>query len=893
MQNSIIQTSTKNGLTNEQALKNLNQYGKNELKTSKKINPFIAFLKQFLDPMVILLIIAAVISLSLAIFEQVKSHKNLSEIIVSYIEPAIIMLVIILNSILGAYQVVKSEQAVKALEKINKINTKVIRDGEIKNLPSELLTVGDIVIFEAGDSITADCRIIEANNLMVVESSLTGESLPVEKIANWEKEDDKLLANNNHLLYSGTYVTNGRVVAQIIATGTNTQIGSINQMIQKTKTELSPLQIKLNKLSKIFGYLGVILLFVAFFIQIALNGFGRNYQVYTNAFVTGISLSVAAIPEGLITFTTVILSIGITKMSKENALIKNLLAVETLGSTSIICSDKTGTLTENKMSILDLYTKGKLLSEQSEDKTDFKNLLTLAILCNDASLTLKDKKFIEVGDPTETGILRYAYAYDLKKDELEKNNPRIASLPFDSDRKLMSVLVKEKQNNVMIVKGAPDVLIQRCKNVNLDEINKINDLWTNKTYRVLAVAKKVIKKQTIDFNDENNLEFVGLIAMMDPPRAEVALSIYEAQQAGIKVVMITGDHINTARAIGKNLGIFNEQTDLSITGEELSKLTDEELKEKVKQISIYARVNPEDKLRIVKAWQENNQVVSMTGDGVNDAPALKKSDIGCAMGITGTDVSKQAADMILIDDNFSTIVKAVKNGRLIYDKVKTVIMNLLITSLTEVMLILLGMLIFYSLFKNYINQSEFYIFGASQLLWINLLTHGLPAIALGFVDSGKNVMQRLPFNKKESIFARGMGIELLWQATVLTIISMISYIVGAYYAIHNFMDVLQVASTSAFITMGLASSINSLNLMSDKSIFVSSIKKYYLVWIASLSSAFFILLVSLTPSIARFFRMSSEFTNNYQLPLISILLSFTLIFLNEIKKIGNKVLIKK
>ncbi|WP_406615202.1 cation-translocating P-type ATPase [Mycoplasmopsis hyopharyngis] len=887
MNNELIMTSKTTGLTSEQAEEKILKHGKNEIKKSKKINPFVAFLQQFIDPMVILLIIAAVISLSLAIFEQVKSHKSLSEIIVSYIEPGIIMLVIILNSMLGAYQVIKSDQAVRALEKLNKTNTKVLRDGEIKIIPSELLTVGDIVIFESGDNITADCRIIEANNLMVVEASLTGENLSVEKRAKWDKEDDTLLANNDHLLYSGTYVTNGRTIAQVIAIGTETQIGSINKMVQKEKPNPTPLQIKLNKLSKIFGYLGIALLFVSFFIQIALNGFGTNFNIYTNALVTGISLSVAAIPEGLITFTTVILSIGITKMSKENALIKNLLAVETLGSTSIICSDKTGTLTENKMTIVDLFANNILLSNNENKVNDnHLELVKLATLCNDGSITVTESEIKEVGDPTETGILRFAHSLGLNKTELETLYPRIGSLPFDSDRKLMSVLIKKDNQNIMIVKGAPDILIKKCKNVDEQLINEVNEKWANSTYRVLALAKKVVNKASIDFKDEKDLEFVGLLAMVDPPRAEVSSSIYEAMSAGIKVVMITGDHINTAKAIATQLGFFNPETDLAITGAELSQMSDQELNEKVKNISVYARVNPEDKLRIVKAWQNNEKVVSMTGDGVNDAPALKASDIGCAMGITGTDVSKQAADMILVDDNFATIVKAVRSGRLIYDKVKTVIQNLLISSLTEILLILLGMLLFFPIFRNYFANGEFYVFSASQLLWINLLTHGLPAIALGFVDSEKNVMLRKPYDKKESIFARGMGIEIIWQSSFLTIISLISYIIAANYAINNFIDVLPFASTATFVTMGLASGINSINLMSDKSIFRCSIKKYYWVWIASLSSAFFILLVAFVPAIAKFFRMSELFTTNHTIPLISVALGLSLIVANEIKKLG-------
>lgn len=877
------------GLTSKEVEANLAKYGENTLIKKKKLNPIVAFFRQFADPMVILLIIAAAISLTLAIVEHFQGGKSTTDLIISYVEPGIIMLVIILNSMLGAYQEVKSDQAVRALEKVNQVNATVIRDGKVQIIPANLLVPGDLVVLAAGDTINADGRLIEASNLEVVEASLTGESLPVSKVANLNAVDDKILANNKHLVYSGTYVTNGRATFVVEHTASETEIGKINSMIQKQNKNATPLQIKLNKLSKWFGYGGIILLFVSFILQIILNnvhsGNWTNSQVYTNALVTGISLAVAAIPEGLITFTTVLLSIGVSQMSKQKGLVKNLLAVETLGSASIICSDKTGTLTENKMTVVDAYRFRTLWSANKKEEL-FRPLAKYLALCNDAFITLEaNNEWKEVGDPTETGLLRYSYSYGYKKEELLKEHPILATLPFDSNRKMHSVVFKEKDRMLLVTKGAPDVLLKRCNNLTIDDIKEINHQWADKSYRVLAVAKKVVKHSKIDFKDENDLEFVGLVAMIDPPRAEVANSIREAQGAGIKVVMITGDQVTTARAIAQNLGIYQDG-DTCLEGKDLAKMSEEELRDKVEHISVYARVNPEDKLRIVQAWQSHQKVVAMTGDGVNDAPALKTSDIGCAMGITGTDVSKQAADLILVDDNFNTIVNSVRNGRLIFDKIKTVILNLLISSLTEILVMLIGMVAFFLAYKDYYPDG-FYIFGASQLLWINLLTHGLPAIALGFVDSGKDVMKRKPFSKSESIFARGMGIELLWQSALVSLLSLISYALGAEWAIKNDpANLVKIASTTAFITMGVAASLNSINLMSDKSIFISSIKKYWPVILAASFSTLSTLFVVLVPQVAKVFRMyEGIYASNGILIWMSLPLALGLTIANEIKKI--------
>ncbi|WP_029513632.1 cation-translocating P-type ATPase [Mycoplasmopsis primatum] len=893
-----------NGLTGDQAHQSTLKYGENTLIKRKKLNPFIVYLKQFLDPMVILLLCAAIISFSLAIFEHIQNKAVNNQIIIGYVEPCIILLVILLNGALGAYQEIKSDQAVRALENKTIANATVIRDNVVKVIPANKLVVGDLVLLAAGDIINADGRLVSASNFNVIESSLTGESISVEKNVNWDAIDDKTLANNNHLVYSGTYVSNGKATYIVEAIGQNTQIGKINSMIQSQKKIETPLQIKLNKLSKIFGYAGIILLFISFIMQVLLNNIASkiwtNHDVYTNALVTGISLAVAAIPEGLIAFTTVILSIGVSKISKENGLVKNLLAVETLGSANIICSDKTGTLTENKMTVVDAYTaNNKKLIEIKDDDKSLLDLIKISCYCNDAHITVENGAFKEVGDPTETGLLRFGLKYNIAKSELLANHNILSSLPFDSNRKMMSVLIQDKDNKLlMFTKGAPDVIISKCNNIDKKAIMDINNQWASQSYRVLAFAKKEVKNKDINFDDENDLTFVGLIAMIDPPRANVAESINQAKKAGIKTVMITGDNLITAKAIASSLGIYDSQgDDICIDGSTLKDWDDEKLKANVQKIAVYARVNPEDKLRIVKAWQSYDKVVAMTGDGVNDAPALKASDIGCAMGITGTDVSKQSADLILTDDNFNTIVKSIKNGRLIYDKIKIIIMNLLVSSVTEVFVMLIGLIAFYFAFKSYFTNSEFYVFSASQLLWINLLTHGLPAIALGLIDSGKDVMNRKPFSKKESLFARGMGLELLWQSLVISLVSLLSYSGGALYAIHynNGTDLLAIASSCAFITMGIATSINSINLINDKSIFKNSIKKYWLVFVAVSFSTVSILIVAFVPAIANVFKMIPYILSFHN----GILLSWSipLAFINticfEAKKIFTNLLPKR
>lgn len=897
--NQIInnEVNLKSGLTDAQVKQLQSKFGLNEIKTHKKFSFVKSFLNQFKDFMIILLLIAATVSFAVAIYEHVSGHNSKNEIIIGYIEPIIILIVVILNSMLGTYQEYKSDQAVKALEKNNQLNSKVIRNGKMISISATEIVPGDLVVLEAGDYVPADGVLVEAYNLNVVESALTGESLPVAKMVIDQDLSDKPLGDQLNRVFSGTYVTNGRAIVHISATGNQTELGKINKLISEQELALTPLQIKLNKLSKIFGISGVILFLATTLIQILLNGFfggWANFETYSGALVIGISLAVAAIPEGLITFTTVLLAIGVAHMTKQNAIIKSLPAIESLGSTQVICSDKTGTLTENKMKVVDFWDY-----EFPENNPANSKALASFVACCDAQVHVDEHgNYSEAGDPTETGILRFGIEHGMTSAKVLERFPKLHSLPFDSDRKTMSVLIQGKNGKTIITKGAPDVIFAKCHNTPA-QAYELNEQWSNKAYRVIAVAyKNVDENQTsIDYVDENNLTFLGLIAMIDPPRESVKASIKQAQAAGIKTVMITGDHLTTAVAIAKELNIY-QQGDKAIKGEELALMSDEELRNNVHLISVYARVNPSDKLRIVKAWQYHDKVVAMTGDGVNDAPALKASEVGCAMGITGTDVSKQAADVILTDDNFNTIVGAVKSGRETYKKVKTVILNLLISSVTEIIVMLIGLFAFRFIFKNTIGGAEFFVLSASQLLWINLLTHGLPAIALGMTPSGIDVMKEKPINKRDSVFADGMGKKLLVHSLVLSLLALLAYgIVGAIAQANNIVgeEFVKVTASACFVTLGIGASLNSMNLMSSNSIFKCSPRVFYLVYVACVFSLVCVLTSAYIPGFAEVFKnvAISTYAKNHFLWIIPVVFGFGLIAYSEVVKALNTYVFKR
>ncbi|ENY68881.1 Cation-transporting P-type ATPase [Metamycoplasma auris 15026] len=917
----------KQGLSSDEVLNRQNKFGLNELKKTKKINPFLVYLKQFKDVLVIILLIAALISYILAIISGIRnSWQWKTELIVEFIEPTIILFVVFSNSLIGAIQEIKSAKAVDALSNLNPLQTKVVRNNNLMVIDSKEVTIGDIVMIEAGDVVPADGYLVFSSNLSVIEASLTGESEPSQKDYLANKDLSLPLADRKFMVYSSSVVATGTAYFCVSAIGKQTELGKISDAVSQQKENLSPLQNKINKLGKIFGYLGISLFLVSVIMQILFaipNATHFKEPFFWSAIiVNGVSLAVAAIPEGLIAFSSIILVIGIQKMAKEKAIVKDLMTVETLGSCSVICSDKTGTLTQNKMTIMKLFN---LEQKEFNFAANIKNnaeiltnsllkLIEYGSLCCEANLVYDDKKdeFKEVGDPTEIAFLYRLNQYSAIKERktLEEKNQRILVLPFDSERKLMTTINQINDKYIVIVKGAPDVLINKLiiDKTKKEEINQKNIEWSNAAFRVLGVASKEITKEQLNeilsANDkekfdylENNLYFDGLVAMIDPPRQEAKDAIEICLKAGIKPIMITGDNINTAIAIAKNLNIYQEN-DLAITGADLANFDDEALLQNVEKYSVYARVAPNDKLRIVNALQKRNHVVAMTGDGVNDAPALKKADIGCAMGKVGTESSKQASNMILSDDNFSTIVSAIKNGRSVYQKIKNVIQNLLITSIAEIILVLFGLFIFSFVFKSWseLEGKEIYILSATQLLWINLFTHGFPAIALGLQNSKEDYMNNPPTARDESIFAKGMGINTLWQGILVGIISMIGYYLGALYAKNNGFsgeDIIKSASTIAFLVLGISATFNSINLMSKKPIFLSNPLYYWKVYASVIFSLFFLLLVVFVGKIAIVFKSYHAITSHATLVAYGLSLPLILIPIYSMHKVTLLLINKK
>ena len=910
-----LNTNIEKGLNNDEVKKRQEIFGKNELAIKKRKNLFLIYLSQFKDLLVIILLCATLLSYIMSIIQafQVKWQYS-TELLISFIEPSIILFVVLTNSLIGAIQEIKSEQAIEGLKKLNPLYSKVKRNGNLISILSSEITIGDIVFLEAGDIVPADGTLLSSYNLKVIESSLTGESEPVEKDYKFPKDDNLSISERKYALFSSSIISLGTATLLVEKIGENTELGKISRLVKQEKEALTPLQIKINKLGKIFGFSGIALFLLSMLIQIIYHALAKqsfaNPIFWSTIFINGISLAVAAIPEGLVAFSSIILAIGIQKMAKHNAIVKSLMAVESLGSCSIICSDKTGTLTQNKMTIVNTYIPNSKYSFSSITKENkYLNLIEYGSLCLEANLIKENNVYKEVGDPTEIAFL-YALenmSQTKSKKELEQKYPRLFSLPFDSDRKLMSSINKINDETIVIVKGAPDILINKCINLSSKETNELKSKiqeWSNNSYRVLMIATKKIalsnldELKTLTNNElynlvENKLDFIGLVAMIDPPRETSKESIKLCLNAGIKPIMITGDNINTAIAIAKELGIYHED-DLAIEGNKLKELSDEELFKNIEKYSVYARAIPEDKIRIVHAWQKKNQVVAMTGDGVNDAPALKAAEIGCAMGITGTEAAKEASDMILADDNFSTVVKAVENGRSIYQKIKNVIQNLLITSIAEIILVFFGLIIFKLIFKQEIisnikNDPNFdlYILSATQLLWINLFTHGFPAIALGLQESKENYMNDKPIPKNESIFAKGMGINTLWQGILMGILSLIGYYLGAKLAIQQNMTqkFVEYGSTAAFLILGICATFNAINLMSKKPLILQNPIFYWKVYLSVFISLFFLFIVSFIKKINSAFKITNDLLTNSKLILISLGIPLILIPIYFIHKI--------
>ncbi len=767
-------TDSINGLNNTQVVENQNRYGKNIISEQKKISKLKKFLMQFNDFMVIILLIAAIISFVISYI----NHEN------DFIDPIIIFFIITINALIGFIQENKAEKSIDALKKITRPTSNVIRNSSIQNIPADEIVPGDIILIETGNYIPADARLISSINLKIDEAMLTGESIPIEKNADLILNPDTLLADRINMIYCGSFATSGRGKAIVTSIGMNTQVGKIADMIMTNDDSETPLQKRLDHTGKILG-LGALSICALIFIM----GLFKKIPPF-EMFMTSVSLAVAAIPEGLPAIVTIVLAIGVRRMAKQNAIVKKLPAVETLGCANVICSDKTGTLTQNKMHVVEIKN---YLSDKSK-------LLEYACLCNNTIL----KNSETIGDATESALVNAALDSGINKNDLDKKYPRVNEIPFDSKRKLMTTVHKINGKYLVITKGAPDVLLSHCKDTHEKTIAADNKNMASKALRVLGVAFK-IENQFPTIHIENNLTFAGLFGMIDPPRDEVTDAVQKCKTAGIKPVMITGDHILTAEAIAKKIGIL-QFPNKSISGAELAKLTDDELAKNIFDYSVFARVSPEHKVKIVKAFQKNNSIVAMTGDGVNDAPALKIADIGCAMGKTGTDVAKSAADMILTDDNFSTIVKAVSEGRGIYSNIKKAVHFLLSSNIGEIITI------FMAIFFGWKSPLL-----AIQLLWVNLVTDSLPAIALGLEPPQENIMYEKPVRNTQSLFTGGLWQRIIIEGAMIGMISLIAFALGNVY--YN----LTAARTMAFATLSISQLVHVFNMRTEKSIFESNI----------------------------------------------------------------------
>ena len=801
------------GLSSAQVVERREKFGENKLKEKKKKTNLERFFEQFKDAMIIILLIAAAVSLGIAIYNTIaNNHFDLVEMI----EPFLILAIVLINAIMGVVQESKAEKALDALKNMSAPHARVIRDGVEKIIMSAELVPGDIIKLEAGDFVPADARLIKSVNLKSEESALTGESVPSEKFADAEVKEKAPIGDRTNMVFSGCSITYGTATAVVTATGMDTEMGKIAGILANEEETKTPLQEKLAKLGSMLGILVLGICFVMFVVQLIRDGFGFDNII--NGFMSAISLAVSAIPEGLPAVVTIVLSIGVQRMVKRNAIIRRLPAVETLGSSSVICSDKTGTLTQNRMTLVKTYVDGGAITDfNGTAEGDTYKLLCFGSLCCDGKVVFEDGAEKHIGDPTETAIVLAAHKAGGVQDELNLNSPRKAELPFDSDRKLMTTVNMIDGKPVAIVKGAFDVIAKRTVKGDVEKARIACDEMSSNALRVLAVAYKeldeVPAKPTFE-ELENGLTFMGLVGMIDPPRPECKVAVATCRQAGIKPVMITGDHIVTATAIAKELGIFVEG-DKAITGAELDEMSDEQLDSEVRNISVYARVSPENKIRIVKAWQKKGEVVSMTGDGVNDAPALKAADIGCAMGITGTDVAKGAADMTLTDDNFATIVEAVKEGRGIFENIKKVVGFLLSTNLAEVLVVFISTVIL-----GYVAGLG-NPFIPIQLLWINLVTDSLPAVALGMEAVEKDVMYRKPNPKNESLFARGLGLKIVLNGVLLTITTLVGYVLGALIMKDPVTGALnhEAGSTMAFMILAMSQLVQALNMRSSHSLF--------------------------------------------------------------------------
>ena len=851
---SALGSDAQRGLSDAQVSEAKEKYGENKLREKKKKTTLQRFGEQFKDVMILILIAAAIVS-----FVVVCLEKNWGELF----EPALIVLIVILNAVMGVIQESKAEKALDALKNMSAPHARVIRNGEEKIIDAAELVPGDIIKLEAGDFVPADARLLHSAGLKSEESALTGESVPSEKDADAVVEAKAPLGDRANMVFSGCSITYGTALAVVTATGMNTEMGKIAGLLEGESDTQTPLQRKLAQLGK---YLGIVALGACAIIFVV--GLANDLEPL-HMFMTAVSLAVSAIPEGLPAIVTIVLSIGVQRMVKRGALIRRLPAVETLGGASVICSDKTGTLTQNRMTLTKAYVDGEADVEliSSNNSSAVRQLLSYGTLCCDGSVVFDGDGERHMGDPTETAIIVAAHKNGLDKDALNREFVRLGEIPFDSDRKLMTTVNKMGEKTVVIVKGAFDMMAERCVSGDLERAREMTERMSEDALRVLAIGYKEIDALPAALTSEdleNGLVFMGLVGMIDPPRPEAKEAVAICRRAGIKPVMITGDHVVTATAIAKELGIFVEG-DRAITGAELDAMSDSELDEAVQSISVYARVSPENKIRIVKAWQRKGQVVSMTGDGVNDAPALKAADIGCAMGITGTDVAKGAADMTLTDDNFATIVEAVREGRGIYANIKKVVGFLLGTNIGEVITVFVAMLMW--------HETPLL---SMQLLWINLVTDSLPAIALGMEAVEADVMDRKPKPKNEGIFAHGLGIRVVLQGCMFAILTLVGYYLGKTWG-----GSVEHGQTMAFTVLSLSQIIQAFNMRSEHSIFKIGPFSNKNLNLAALGSAVLVLLVLFTPVKAAF----GLVTLTWQLYLVALGLIFVPLVIMELSKL--------
>jgi Ca2+-transporting ATPase len=854
--------TSEDGLSTTEAGLRMEKNGKNKLEEGKKDSIFKKLVKQIVDPMIIVLLGAAIISTILAI----TADESFADVFV-------IMFVVILNAILGVVQENKAEKALEALKEMTAATSKVIRDGKLMVVKSEELVVGDVIVLEAGDAVPADARIIECASMKLEEAALTGESVPVNKTDEViNSKTDVTLGDRKNMVYMGSIVVYGRGRCVVVACGMDTEMGKIATALTNAKNEATPLQIKLTQLSKILTYavLGICVFMFGFNLIKTQN---LTTEVVLDTFILAVSLAVAAIPEGLAAVVTIVLSIGVTKMSKRNAVIRKLTAVETLGCTQIICSDKTGTLTQNKMTVVKTYG-------------DDEKLLQIGMaLCCDATL---DENFNAIGEPTECALVNYAYKNGINKNLMEIERKRVGEAPFDSMRKMMSTVHNNDNNYVQYTKGAPDEILKVCTYYQTkDGVKKLdskarktildaNKDMADKALRVLAVSyiEYDLVPENFDAKEiEKNLIFVGLTGMIDPIRPEVKDAIKECSDAGIRAVMITGDHKDTAVAIAKELGLIKDASE-AITGNDLNNMSDEELKENITKYNVYARVQPEHKVRIVSAWKDKGMITAMTGDGVNDAPSIKTADIGVGMGITGTDVTKNVADMILADDNFATIVYAVEEGRKVYSNIQKAIQFLLSSNLSEVISIFVATIMGFTILRP------------THILWINLITDSLPALALGMEESEPDIMQQPPRSSKESVFAHGMGADCIYQGILVSVLTLLAYFIGHYmeaqaWEIVNSAD----GMTMAFLTMSMCEIFQSFNMRSRKSVFL--LKKHNMYLYGSMIIAMILTAgVIFIPALALMFGFTTISFVEY---IIAMGLAIAIIPLVELVKLGKHI----